>query len=775
MTIVDVLLSLVVLIPMGAVGVAALWRARLGLDPLEWFAYGVPLGWVTCSLVLLGATTLIGQLSLAVVIAALFLALSVTFALWSSAPVSAPRPSRIGRGDPVVVADAYRSPSADPVLAQMTVVAPRTEATTGGTGALALPFTADLPERSAQQFPAGIRLGERRRRKGLLGQADDLTGSSIGAWAINAVGHVRDHISPLPVIVFGVLLLVWAQFWSNAVWYEPNLSLSTTHFFADWPLHLGDVASMVYGNNFPMQAPRFAGEPYGYHYLATFTAALITRFGVLPGYALAIHSLFGMIFCLLVLYAFARRLLRRTSVAVLGTLLFFLGGSFAWLLTVQKFNATGDLWQTLRYDAWDFGGYDRDGLFAWNQVISYPFLAQRAFLYGIPLFLLILTLLLVGLRRDNQRLFIVAALVTGTLPFANGSVTLALPMILPFLALLFPVRPLGRTPLGWVRAYPINSWLTYGLIALALALPQVYLQQGSGVSGLDIQWAPGWNLRTTTDVGNEPWWWYAVKNFGFLLVLIPLGFLLRNALTSSARRLLLAVMPLFLIAQLITFQPLQGDNAKLVLLWYLAGALVAAATIGELWRRARSAFPKVVLASLTTSLLLTGILIHVELIAQDGRGGIAQSEELVVGERVRNETMSDGLFAVGQWHTNPVLMIGGRSILIGWGLHVWPHGYDATDHEAALREIMRYGPGAEDAIARYGVDYVAITPAEVEDYDANPDAYLVNYPLAISEGQFLIFAVSPEAIAVAQADGVAVPGNTAARPVAPADSTGVGQ
>lgn len=769
MTFVDVLVSLVVLVPMGAVGVAALWRARLGLDPLECVAYGVPLGWVVCSLALLGVTTLLGQLSLAVVIAALFLTLSVTFGLWASAPVSMPRSTQPGLPDQNGASNESRSAPVDPVAARMTDVM------TSGTSALTLAFASNLTTRPAQRFPAGIRLGARQQRRNILGRIGDLSGNNVSAWAVNTLGRVRDHISPLPVIVFGVIFLVWAQFWLNAVWYrEDGLSVSSTHFTLDWAMHLGDVANLVYGDNYPIQAPRFADQAYGYHVLASFSAALITKLGVLPGYALAAHSMFGMVLCLLATFAFARRVLRRTSVAVLATLLFYLGGSFAWLLTVQQFNATGDLWNTLRYQAWGFAEYDLNGLFAWNQVLSYPITAQRAFIYGIPLLLLILTLLWLGLRRGSFRLFVAAALVTGTLPYSNGSVALLLPLMLPFLAVLFPMRRLSWSGLDWARAYPVAQWLTYGVLVLVLVLPQVYLQQGSEASGIQLRWAPGWNLSTPTATGQDPWWWYAVKNFGFLLMLIPLGLVLRNALGSSARRLLLAAMPLFVIGQTITFQPLEGDNAKLVMLWYLFGAIAAAAAVGELWRRARSAVLRVFLTGMVSSLLLTGILIHIEFVAQDTRIGFARADELRVGERVREETPPSAMFAVGQMHTNPVLMIGGRRILVGNWWHVYPHGYDARSREAALREIMRLGPDAEANITFWGVDYVAITPYEIENLDANLDAYRERYPLVIQEGAFEIFAVSTDAIVQSEAAGIqnpaqselAMPPMSALRPAA---------
>jgi hypothetical protein len=709
MTIADVMLALVVLAPMALLGVALLWRARLGLDPLEVIVYGVPLGWVISSLALLGITTLVGSIVLPVILAGLICSVCLSVLLWATAPVPGRQRRQPSEGAPGV-------PHEAPLI---------------------------VPRRSAI----------------LTNRVALTSGQDIGRWVMLAATRTRDHFSPLPVVVFGIIGLIWLDFWVHVIRYEPSLSFAfdSTHFTADWPLHLGDVASMVYGDNFPMQAPRFAGETYSYHYLAAFTAALITKLGVLPGYALAIHSCLGLIFCLLGLYAFARRLFRRTGVAVLGTVLFFLGGSFAWLQTIRTFNASGSLWDTLRHGAWHFGAYDLSRQFTWNQILAHQIMAQRAFLYGIPLFLLIVTLLWLGLQRNDRRLFVAAGLVTGTLPFANASVLLVLPMIIPFLAILFPVRKLTRAPESWLRGYPIVPWLLYAAIAAVLVLPQIVLQQTSGASGIDLRWSPGFDLGTKSATGRDAWWWYAVKNFGFLLLLVPLGLLIQEALSSAARRLLVAFMPLFVLAQLFTFQPLQGDNAKTVIFWYIGGALAAAAGIAAIWRHARTIVPRVFLVVITTMMLLSGILIHVEFLARNAQYGIARADEIAVGERVRDETLPHGVFAAGRWHTNPVLMIGGRSILLGWDIQVSPLGYDPTDREAALREILRHGPDAEALIVRYGIDYVAISSAEVRDYGADPDAYAERYPLAIEEGDFRIFAVSPEAIALAVAHGVELP------------------
>ena len=720
MSITDLVLSLVVLVPMGAVGVALLWRFRLGLDPLEQIAYGVPFGWVLSSLGLLGICILQGRMSALVTLFFLVFLLALTLSILVS-------DARISRWLERLRPDA--APVSIPPISAISV-----------DGVVTPDHVAPVPV-LAEPGP------------GLFASL----GRVAPARLLDALTLPR--ISWLPTIVFGAILLVWAQFWTHVIQYEPDLSFAfnATHFTADWPLHLGDVASIVYGQNIPMEAPRFAGEPYAYHYLSAFTAASIVVLGVLPGYALAIHSWVGLSFCLLGVYAFARRIFRRTGPAVLGTVLFFLGGSFAWLQTVRTLNASGDVWDTLRHHAWDFAGYDLSRQFEWNQVLAHQLMAQRAFLYGLPLFLLIVTLLWVGLRRGSRRLFLIAALVTATLPYANSNALLVLALTLPVLALVFPARALGMNPLHWPQRYPMISWLVYAIISVLLIAPQIYLLQGTSVSGLALSWSPGFDLANRSDSGTDRWLWYAVKNFGFLLVLIPLGLLIRGALPSPSRRILLAIMPLFVLAQLFTFQPLAGDNAKIMIFWYVAGAMAAAAAINALWVRAQTALLRAILVLITVATLLSGLLIHVEFLAQNAHYGVARADEIAVGMRVRSETFPSAVFATGRWHTNPVLMIGGRSVLIGWSIQVFPLGYDETERDAALREILQYGPGAESLIAEYGIDYVAISSAEIRDLSADPDAFAIRYPLAIEEGDFRIFAVSPAAIDLAVANGAMPP------------------
>ena len=95
-----------------------------------------------------------------------------------------------------------------------------------------------------------------------------------------AVPEVPTPGRPL-LLVLGVAAIAWALFWSQALRMTPDgISAGTVGISGDWSLHLGDVSSFAYGDNFPPQNPRFAGRGYPYHYLTSITVAAMVRLGM---------------------------------------------------------------------------------------------------------------------------------------------------------------------------------------------------------------------------------------------------------------------------------------------------------------------------------------------------------------------------------------------------------------------------------------------------------------------------------------------------------------
>jgi hypothetical protein len=209
-------------------------------------------------------------------------------------------------------------------------------------------------------------------------------------------------------------------------------------------------------------------------------------------------------------------------------------------------------------------------------------------------------------------------------------------------------------------------------------------------------------------------------------------------------------MPLFVIANLVVFQPWDWDNTKVFLYWFVGACILIAAMLSKAWRAAARR-PGVVavrglLAGVTVSMLLSGVLLHVNQIRGNDRAMLYGREEIVVAEAIRNRTPADALIAVGTYPNNAVLGLSGRQVLMAYPGWLWSHGFDEAtraDRESNLRALYVLGPNAAEIISAYGIDFVVIGPWEIQNFGADPQAWRQRYPVVIETANYLVFAVRP--------------------------------
>ena len=511
----------------------------------------------------------------------------------------------------------------------------------------------------------------------------------------------------MPTLVIGAFLLWWVILWSGALTYSAEgLWAGHRNIWADWALHIGDTASFAYGDNFLPQHPRLSGHSYAYHYLASLTAAMIVKLGMDPTAALPLHSYLFSVLLALALYAFARRLTGDRVAAVLALLLFLLGGGLDWLMTVEKIT--------------------------WRNIYFTVIMPQRAFLYGLPLGMLSLTLLLTAVQRRDRRVFLVAGVVAGLLPLAHLGTLLAMALITPFLVLLFPA---GK----WVFFF--GAWVV-------ITVPQLYVQLGSERGALGaLRMQVGWMAPP------DSWPGFWLTSLGCFLPLLGLALAQRNLLPAPAQRFLWAFMPVFAIGNLVVFQPWDWDNTKVFLYWFLAVCILVAALIAKTWRR--SSLPirwgrlagigtfmvQWLLAGVTLSLILSGLMVNLKQLLEQDQHLFLTLEEVQLAEAVRAETPRHTIFVVGLQHNHPVPMLTGRQVVVGYSGWLSTQGYDYEERERDLYAIYALAPNAPQLLAKYRVDYVVIGPREREELAANLAAYLAHYPTIIRTANYQVFAV----------------------------------
>jgi hypothetical protein len=518
-----------------------------------------------------------------------------------------------------------------------------------------------------------------------------------GFWQLRWLERPRPAMGAFALIVLAVFALRFAIFWAGAYRYDDSgLHAANTGLWADWALHIGDVSSFVYGQNFPPQHPRYIGEPYAYHYLTSVTAAAMVKLGAKIPFSLALQSFLLTLLILLGVWAFARRITGRSGAAALAVSLFFLGGTLGWLLVARDLDATKQFWATIINSPWSHPAQEQAN-FRFQNLYFSLLQPQRSFLYGVPIALLVLSLLHAGVREGRRGAFILAGAVAGLLPFASLSTLLSLALITPFLFLLFPSR----------------NWIAYFGLWTAVAAPQLWIQQGGGAGA-----ASAFRVQLGWIAPPDPWIWFWLKNSGIFIPLLILALLDRSLLDRTGRRFLLAFMPAFALANIFVFQPWDWDNTKVLLYWYLGGAIAVSALLARAWT---TRLAKVAVITALLTLTLSGLLVHLNQFLGRERTLLLTAEELEIARMVRERTAPGSVFAVGLQHNHPVPMLSGRKVLMSYPGWLWSQGYDYAARERDLREIFALAPRAQEHIQRYGIDYLVVGPWERSQFGAAPE------------------------------------------------------
>ncbi len=617
---------------------------------------------------------------------------------------------------------------------------------------------------------------------------------------------------PWAVVVIGLIGLRFVTLWADALILQADgLWAGHEYVWSDWPTHLGIVSSFAYGDNFPPEHTLFAGLPLAYHYLSDLTPAAFVVLGLTPIEALPLHSFVLSVVVSLAIWAFIRRLTRRASVATLGLVLFLFGGSPGWLATAAEVVRSGDLVGTLAHQPWDYAAQKELHIRWFNPYLAF-LMSQRAYLYGLPLMMLALTLLLVGLRRvggdhglpwsidawrralDRGRLapFALAGVVAGLLPLSHLPTLLAMAILVPPLVLLLARRtssrggadpPEARGAPGFGRgpgladppappspaaaarrasapdgspgraalqaalgALPWPEWLTFGSIWVLVSLPQLASQLGGGPGALAaFRIQLGWVASEAPSFDAWPVFW--LKNLGLfaplLLLALASPLMAIRIVPPRAFRLLLAFQAVFVAGNVFVFQPWDWDNHKILTVWFLSVAALVAALLVWAWRRWRGPLARVGLGLIVASLVASPVLEHLHMLEGHTRYRMLTTEQLALAEAVRRATPPGTLVVTGMQSHDPVMMLSGRRLLMGYWGQLWVSGIPYEARQAQVATIYAGGPAAEALIAQYGVGAVIIGPEERSSLAANEAWFAARYPVIAQTTSWRVYGTGP--------------------------------
>jgi hypothetical protein len=495
-----------------------------------------------------------------------------------------------------------------------------------------------------------------------------------------------------------------------------NLSAFHT-VWADYPFHTSLITSFVYRDafTFPLDNPQFLHVKTQYPILMDFYSAVLLKIGVDLRRSIIIPNIIFQLSFFALLYFLALKLTGIKGAGIGATLIFILSG-FPPGLQSLDIHFLNPLYAVI--------------------------LPQRTAIIGMAISFVVYLLLFDALCADKekqgkmsasggagtQKELMLAGMLIGLLPYIHAHSFIATGFVAVCLASFSAIKRSDWKILAF--------WV---LPILLLSLPQL-LWIRTGVSEEFFVFFPGWAETNRDLLMGLDWSSFAAfpaslvqaasrietfwaLNAGALIILLSLGFFKAR---NETRIFYLPFLLLFVIANLVKFQPWYFDNYKLFIHWLALSAILASLALWwllDVRNRSAKSLAAVSLALLLILCTFFGFVTHLSMIQTTSV--VWSGAELELAEWVREHTAPDSIFLTGSAHNHPIPSLAGRQRVMGYEGWIWSHGINWTSiSERKSDEIAMYN-GNYTLMQGYGVDYICIGP--YEQAFARDNHFTINY------------------------------------------------
>ena len=520
--------------------------------------------------------------------------------------------------------------------------------------------------------------------------------------------------------------------------------------YGDLPLHLGIITSLR-DAAFPPEYSILPGERLSYPFLMDSLSTSFMLFGLPLRWAVIIPGtlMMGLVFSGYMILA--DRMASGRRAVVIATLFVFINGGLGFLYSLDTLGVSnGGSVNSLQSGTWLErlntilrGWYQTPANHAeqsyynlrWSNIIADMLVPQRTFLGGWCMLLPCIYLLYDAAARKEQRFplrqMVLLGVMAGGLPLLHTHSFLAL----------------GLLSAGWMvydlcHRGKLWPWLLYGGLACILAAPQLFgftFRHTNGNSSF-VYFQFNWVNNSGGRGLRDGYLFFYIKNIGIPVILLILSLLEKN----PRRRFIAAgAFTIFVVAELIIFQPNEYDNNKLFYVWWALCAVLAAEYAVEIFDRLRGLRGRYVLAVMTAiACLATGTLSIARECVSDYQMYAASDVE--AAQYVEENTDRDSTFICWTQHINPVSALAGRRIVCGPALWLTFHGYDLSTREMDISAFYADPAGNESVLQKYDVDYILLGDYERYELHASQATLDALYPLVFesSDGRIRIYQVT---------------------------------
>ncbi len=502
--------------------------------------------------------------------------------------------------------------------------------------------------------------------------------------------------------------------------------------WSDFANHIPLIRTFSFGNNFPPQDPLFSGEPIHYHFLFYMFVGFLEKFGVRIDYALNIPSALGFFALLIMIYIFAVKVFRSKGVGILSVLFFLCNGTLSFFEFFRQHPFSNKTVQDIVTNTTfpSFGPYDHKIVSAFWNLNIYTNQRHLAAAYALGLFIIYLVFFhsrSEKLPRENHsmphhgRLGRIKFILRDPLGIKEGKINWDLCVILGFVlgfSFFFHLAVFLMTSIVisflflFFRKFRVPA-IVILLIAGILGIPQyLYLHSSTGGSGFGLQIVPGYLVYDHLTVVNFITYWF--YNFGFHLILIPIGFIIAP---KNIKKICIAFLALFLVGNLFQFAPEMAENHKFFNFFLLFGSMLSGYVLITAWNKSVYTRPFVIVV--TFFLLLSGIIDFFPIV-NDGRLALADYPVNQDVKWIIQHTPPNAII-LNTNYLYDVDSIAGRRIFLGWPYFPWSAGFDTTTRSNQIKQFFALKNTSEmcSFLNKNNLSYVTIT-TPTEDFPFNP-------------------------------------------------------
>ena len=513
--------------------------------------------------------------------------------------------------------------------------------------------------------------------------------------------------------------------------------------YGDLNMHLGMVENLFVQGQFPPEYNILPGQIINYPFLVNAVSATL-RFGGLSLRMAVILPSVVMIFCIaLGFYAFATKLTRKGSPAVLATTLFFLNGGFGFAYFLDKIRSNPENFDRIFTAFYETPtNYTAVGNVKWVNVICDMNIPQRTTMAGWCVLMVALWMIIEVSKRItahdedsgkfDYRYFVLLGVIGGLMPMVHTHSFFALGMVSAgvFFTCLAAAISNGRGR-KWFIGFCI-----FGAITLLLALPQLitWTFRSAGNEGF-LQWHLDWANA------DDNWLWFWIKNAGVVFLLTLPALLNLDGKDKVVRRAMaMGSIIIFVVSSVAVFQPNFYDNNKLLYVWYMITCAIVAEYMCDLYHKLKDIQGRRVIAAVV---LIASVLSGVLTIAREWVSDyqLLGAEEVAAAEYISENIEADAVFMAYPNHNNAVAVLTGRRITVGAGTFLYFHGVDYQERQAKVEAMFEDGETFAREFESLDIDYIYIGPYERSNYDIDYDWFNENCQRIYNEAGVVIYKV----------------------------------